>query len=86
MAFKRNRIFIYGTYHNMLCSNPLNTILFMVICGGNIQELVNSITDSEDFHKLLIHYATFFGWNDAIVLLQFQRVDCIYNQSGTSHY
>ena len=41
-----------------------------------------SIIDSEDFHKLLIHYATFFGWSDAIVLAQFQRVDCSINRTG----
>ena len=42
----------------------------------------NSIIDSDDFHKLLIHYATFFGWSDAIVLVQFQRVDCYTNRIG----
>lgn len=36
----------------------------------------NSIIDSADFHKLLEHYASYFGWGDAIVLVQFQRVDC----------
>jgi hypothetical protein len=34
------------------------------------------ITDSADFRNLLIHYASWFGWSDAIVLVQFQRVDC----------
>ena len=42
----------------------------------------NDIIDSEDFHKLLIHYATFFGWRDAIVLVQFQRIDCHTNRVG----
>ncbi|MFL5740895.1 MAG: 2OG-Fe dioxygenase family protein [Flavisolibacter sp.] len=41
-----------------------------------------SIMDSEDFHRLLIHYASFFGWSDAIVLVQFQRVDCLANRIG----
>jgi hypothetical protein len=42
----------------------------------------DEIIDSEDFHKLLIHYATFFGWSDAIVLVQFQRVDCLTGRIG----
>jgi len=42
----------------------------------------DAITDSEDFHKLLIHYASFFGWSDAIVLVQFQRVDCLAGRKG----
>ena len=41
-----------------------------------------AITDSEDFRKLLIHYASFFGWSDAIVLVQFQRVDCLTSRIG----
>ena len=41
-----------------------------------------AITDSEGFHRLLIHYAAFFGWSDAIVLVQFQRVDCFVNRTG----
>jgi hypothetical protein len=41
-----------------------------------------SIVDSDDFHKLLIHYATFFGWSDAVVLVQFQRVDCLAGRVG----
>ena len=41
-----------------------------------------SIINSEDFHRLLIHYASFFGWSDAIVLVQFQRVDCFVNKKG----
>jgi hypothetical protein len=40
------------------------------------------LTDSEDFHRLLIHYAAFFGWGDAIVLVQFQRVDCLVDRTG----
>jgi len=42
----------------------------------------NTITDSEDFHRMLIKYATFFGWSDAIVLVQFQRVDCLADRIG----
>ncbi|HEY4109551.1 2OG-Fe dioxygenase family protein [Puia sp.] len=42
----------------------------------------NNITDSPDFHKLLACYAAFFGWSDAIVLVQFQRVDCFTNRIG----
>jgi len=42
----------------------------------------DSIIDSEDFHTLLIHYATFFGWSDAMVLVQFQRVDCLTSRVG----
>lgn len=40
------------------------------------------ITDSPDFHKLLDCYASFFGWSDAIVLVQFQRVDCFADRIG----
>jgi hypothetical protein len=42
----------------------------------------SNITHSADFHKLLVHYASFFGWSDAIVLVQFQRVDCYSNRIG----
>lgn len=42
----------------------------------------NSITDSSDFHKLLDFYASFFRWSDAIVLVQFQRVDCFADRVG----
>lgn len=42
----------------------------------------DAIINSEDFHRLLIHYATFFGWSDAIVLVQFQRVDCLTTRKG----
>jgi len=40
------------------------------------------IINSVDLHKLLVHYADFFGWADAIVLVQFQRVDCLANRIG----
>jgi len=42
----------------------------------------NSIIDSDDFHKLLVNYAEYFGWRDAVVLVQFQRVDCYATRSG----
>lgn len=42
----------------------------------------DSIINSEDFHRLLICYASFFGWSDAIVLVQFQRVDCLIGRIG----
>jgi len=42
----------------------------------------NSITDSLDFYKLLDYYAAFFRWSDAIVLVQFQRVDCFTDRVG----
>ena len=41
-----------------------------------------AIIQSEDFQNLLIHYASFFGWSDAIVLVQFQRVDCLTSRKG----
>ncbi|MGN6166179.1 MAG: 2OG-Fe dioxygenase family protein, partial [Flavisolibacter sp.] len=41
-----------------------------------------AIVNSDSFHNLLIHYASFFGWSDAIVLVQFQRVDCLTNRVG----
>lgn len=40
------------------------------------------ITDSHDFHELLDCYASFFRWSDAIVLVQFQRVDCYKDRIG----
>src|SRR6185437_14046969 len=42
----------------------------------------DNIVNSADFHKLLVLYAAFFGWGDAIVLAQFQRVDCYANRVG----
>jgi hypothetical protein len=41
-----------------------------------------AIISSPDFRKLLVHYASFFGWSDAIVLVQFQRVDCLAGRLG----
>jgi len=42
----------------------------------------SKITDSDDFHKLLTLYASFFGWSDAVLLVQFQRVDCYTDRIG----
>jgi hypothetical protein len=42
----------------------------------------DKIIDGEDLHRLLIHYAAFFRWSDAVVLVQFQRVDCRVNRTG----
>lgn len=42
----------------------------------------NNITGSQDFKNLLLLYATFFGWRDAVVLVQFQRVDCYADRIG----
>lgn len=61
------------------------SILYNPVHGDMRREyphISESIINSEDFHRLLIHYATFFGWNDAIVLVQFQRVDCFVNRKG----
>jgi hypothetical protein len=41
-----------------------------------------NVIDSDDFRKLLIFYANYFGWSDAVVLVQFQRVDCLANRTG----
>jgi len=53
---------------------------------GDMRREYNRISDdivnSDDFHRLLIHYASFFGWSDAIVLVQFQRVDALVNRVG----
>ena len=40
------------------------------------------ITHRADFRRLLEDYASFFGWGDAIVLVQFQRVDCFADRIG----
>jgi len=42
----------------------------------------NKITGSQDFRNLLLFYASFFSWSDAIVLVQFQRVDCFTDRIG----
>src|SRR5215469_13466724 len=49
------------------------SILYNPVHGNMRREyprINESVIDSEDFHRLLIHYASFFGWNDAIVLVQ----------------
>ena len=61
------------------------SILYNPVHGDMRREyprINESIINSEDFHRLLIHYASFFGWSDAIVLVQFQRVDCFPNRKG----
>jgi len=35
-----------------------------------------------DLRRLVFHYASYFQWNDAIVLVQFQRVDCLPGRPG----
>lgn len=42
----------------------------------------NRITANKGFQQLLDHYAGFFGWEDAILLVQFQRVDCLEHRIG----
>ena len=61
------------------------SILYNPVHGGMRREyppIGTDITNSNDFHKLLIQYAAFFGWGDAIVLVQFQRVDCNTSRAG----
>ena len=61
------------------------SILYNPVHGDMRREyprISNSIINSENFHHLLIHYASFFGWSAAIVLVQFQRVDCFVNRKG----
>lgn len=61
------------------------SILYNPVHGDMRREypgISETIINSKDFHHLLIHYATFFGWGDAIVLVQFQRVDCIVDRAG----
>lgn len=61
------------------------SILYNPVHGDMRREyppISKAITDSEDFHRLLLHYAGFFGWRDAIVLVQFQRVDCYADRVG----
>jgi len=61
------------------------SILYNPVHGDMRREyprISENIINSEDFHRLLIHYASFFRWSDAIVLVQFQRVDCFANRIG----
>jgi hypothetical protein len=38
--------------------------------------------DAPDLRRLVFGYAARFGWSDAIVLVQFQRVDCLPGRPG----
>jgi hypothetical protein len=61
------------------------SIQYNPVHGGMRREyprIDNAVLDSEDFHQLVAHYASFFGWGDAIVLVQFQRVDCLAGRIG----
>jgi len=40
------------------------------------------LLDGPDLRRLVSHYASRFEWNDAIVLVQFQRVDCLPGRKG----
>jgi hypothetical protein len=40
------------------------------------------LLDGPDLRRLVFHYASRFAWNDAIVLVQFQRVDCLPGRNG----
>jgi hypothetical protein len=40
------------------------------------------LLDGPDLRRLVSHYASRFAWNDAIVLVQFQRVDCLPGRNG----
>ncbi len=41
-----------------------------------------SVLDGPDLRRLVFHYASRFEWNDAIVLVQFQRVECLPGRRG----
>ena len=40
------------------------------------------LLDGPDLRRLVVDYASRFGWDDAIVLVQFQRVDCLARRRG----
>ena len=40
------------------------------------------LLDGPDLRRLVFHYASRFEWNDAIVLVQFQRVECLPGRKG----
>jgi hypothetical protein len=40
------------------------------------------LLDGPDLRRLVFHYASRFQWNDAIVLVQFQRVECLPGRPG----
>jgi hypothetical protein len=61
------------------------SIKYNPVHGGMRREyppIDNEITGRPDFRRLLNAYAAFFGWSDAIVLVQFQRVDCFAGRIG----
>jgi hypothetical protein len=61
------------------------SIQYNPVHGGVRREyppINDEITRRSDFHRLLDAYASFFGWSDAIVLVQFQRVDCFAGRIG----
>jgi hypothetical protein len=41
-----------------------------------------TLFDGPDLRRLVFHYAARFQWNDAIVLVQFQRVECLPGRVG----
>jgi hypothetical protein len=41
-----------------------------------------SVLDGPDLRRLVSHYAARFQWSDAIVLVQFQRVECLPGRPG----
>ena len=41
-----------------------------------------SLLDGPDLRRLVSHYASRFQWHDAIVLVQFQRVECLPGRPG----
>jgi hypothetical protein len=40
------------------------------------------LLDGPDLRRLVFHYASRFEWNDALVLVQFQRVECLPGRRG----
>lgn len=44
--------------------------------------IAQGLLDGPDLRRLVVHYASQFGWDDAIVLVQFQRVDCLPRRGG----
>lgn len=41
-----------------------------------------ALVEGPDLRRLVVDYASRFEWNDAIVLVQFQRVDCLARRKG----
>ncbi len=44
--------------------------------------IASRLLDGPDLQRLVFDYASRFQWNDAIVLVQFQRVDCLPGRPG----